>query len=139
MKEIPVTLIKANQTLLVTLTLAAIVFQNVWIVAMTFILTSLSLLFGPKANVAFRLAKLLIKKDLSKDETEAAVLQQFNQRIATSLLGIALIILITTGHWIAWIFVGMVTTAATVALLGFCVGCFLYFQFKKLSYRLKTK
>ncbi|MBU9713428.1 DUF4395 domain-containing protein [Bacillus tamaricis] len=136
MKEIPVTLVKANQLMLVILTLLSIFLQNVWIVLGTLVLVAASLLFGPKANLAMRIAKIFIK-DFSKDETEAVVLLRFNQTIAASLLAIATTILFVSGHWIAWVFTGMVSIAAAVALSGFCVGCFMYYQIKRLSYKMR--
>ena len=136
MKEIPVTLVKANQIMLVALTLFAIIFQSTILVGITFVIIASSLIFGPKGNLAFRITKALSKKDFSKDDTEAVVLQRFNQTIAGSLITVALIVLISTGHVVAWLFVGMVTLAASIALMGFCIGCVLYYQFKKLSYKL---
>lgn len=130
------TLVKANQTMMVVLTLLSISFQSVLLVAITLGIIAASLLFGPKANIAFRITKALSKKDLSKDPTESSQLTRFNQSIAASLLTIALLILLINGHWIAWVLVGMVTVAATVAIMGFCVGCFLYFQLKQLRYKL---
>ncbi|WP_078429953.1 DUF4395 domain-containing protein [Alkalihalobacterium alkalinitrilicum] len=136
MKDIPKSFVRANQYTMVVLTVLSISFQSVALLALTLLFVLLPLFFGPKANIAFAVAKQL-NKDASKDETEAAELQRFNQMIAASLLGIAFILLLVTGHWFGWVLVGMVSVAATVALLGFCVGCFLYFQFKKLKYDLK--
>nr|WP_309225027.1 DUF4395 family protein [Paenibacillus sp. JMULE4] len=39
------------------------------------------------------------------------------------------------GSWVGYLFAGMVAAAAFVAICGFCVGCFLYFQFKQLRNR----
>ncbi|MFV8826567.1 DUF4395 domain-containing protein [Alkalihalobacterium sp. APHAB7] len=136
MKEIPKSYVRTNQYVMVVLTLFSILLQNVSLLALTLLIVLLPLLFGPKANITFNVAKVLIK-DVSNEETEAAELQRFNQIIAASLLSIALIVLLTTGHWFGWVLVGMVTVAASVALLGFCVGCFMYFQFKKLKYEMK--
>ncbi|MDE5416238.1 DUF4395 domain-containing protein [Alkalihalobacterium chitinilyticum] len=136
MKEIPKSYVRANQCVMVVLTVFSILLQNVSLLALTLLIVLLPLLFGPKANITFKVAKMLIK-NVSNDETEAAELQRFNQTIAASLLGIALIVLLTTGHWFGWVLVGMVTVAASVALLGFCVGCFMYFQFKKMKYEMK--
>ncbi|MEB1808638.1 MAG: DUF4395 domain-containing protein [Bacillaceae bacterium] len=136
MKEIPKSYVRANQYVMVILTIVSILLQNVSLLALTLLIVILPLLFGPKANITFKVAKMLIK-DVSNEETEAAELQRFNQTIAASLLGISLIVLLTTGHWFGWVLVGMVTVAASVALLGFCVGCFIYFQFKKMKYEMK--
>ncbi|MDG5789689.1 DUF4395 domain-containing protein [Evansella sp. AB-P1] len=139
MKEIPMTLVKGNQLMMATLTLLSIILQSTWLVGITLLLILLSLIFGPKANIAFIVTNALIKKDLGNDATESAVLTRFNQSIAASLLTVALVLLLTSGHWLSWVFVGMVTIAATIAILGFCVGCFLYFQLKQISYKMKTK
>ncbi|MFA9560108.1 DUF4395 domain-containing protein [Evansella sp. AB-rgal1] len=138
MKEVPVTLVKANQIMLASLTLIAILFQSNWVVGITLLLVYASLFIGPKANVAFRIASLL-KKDFSHDDTESIVLTRFNQTIAASLLSIGFLTLFTSGHWIGWLFVSMVLVASIIALLGFCVGCFLYYQWKRMSYKVKVK
>ena len=136
MKDIPIPFVRAQQMTMVILTLLSIGFQSVLLLAVTLIIVGVPLLFGPKFNVVFMLAKQYIK-DYQNKETESAELQRFNQTIAVSLLTIALFTLLVFGHWIGWVFVGMVTVAASVALLGFCVGCFLYFQLKRLNYNLK--
>ncbi len=136
LKEIPVSFVRANQWMMVLLTLSAILFQSLVIVGITFVVVTIALIFGPKANLAFLLVKTINNKDRSNEETEAAELQRFNQTIAASLLFIGFIILLF-GHWLGWIFIAMVTIAASVALAGFCVGCFFYFQLKKLKYQLK--
>ncbi|WP_078596800.1 DUF4395 domain-containing protein [Evansella clarkii] len=139
MKEVPVTLVRANQTMLVCLTALAILFQAVWIAGLALAAVISSLVFGPKGNIAFRVARAVTKKDLSRDDTEAAVLQRFNQTIAASLLAAGVLVLLITGHWSGWLFIGMVTIAASVALMGFCVGCFLYYQFKKITYEARNR
>ncbi|ADU30243.1 DUF4395 domain-containing protein [Evansella cellulosilytica] len=139
MKGIPVSLVKANQSMLVALTTLSILLQNVWILLITFLIIMTSLIFGGKANIAFIVKKMITKRDLSQDDTESAVLTRFNQSIAASLLFVGLLVLFISEHWIGWVFVAMVTVAATVALLGFCIGCFMYFQFKQLKYKWKTR
>ncbi len=135
MKEIPISYVRTNQLILVILTLSAIVLQSGLLLFGAFLFVIMPLLNGPKANIAFILAKR-ISSNTDRQQTEAAELQKFNQTIAAALLTVAIVIHFVIGSWIAWIFVAMVTLAATVALLGFCIGCVLYFQFKKLKYKL---
>lgn len=137
MKEIPKAYVRANQLALVSLTGGAILMQSFLLLFIAFLFVITPLLAGPKANLAFVIAKQVIKRDLSNEETEAAELQRFNQLIAAALLTAATIILLLTEHWIAWVFTGMVTTAASIALMGYCIGCTLYYQLKKISYILK--
>lgn len=139
MKEIPMTLVRANQIMLIGLTLLALGFQSTWLVGISFAIITVSLLFGPKASIAFRIARLVTKKDLAKDETESVQLTRFNQSIAAVLLGSAFLVLIFTENWTAWLLVGMVTGAATAAVFGFCIGCFFYFQINRFSYKWKKR
>ncbi|MCT8138235.1 DUF4395 domain-containing protein [Anaerobacillus sp. CMMVII] len=136
MKEIPISYVRTNQVFLVALTGSSIVFQSSWLLVIAFLFVVFPLMFGQKGNLAFQIAKRMFPKP-SSGKTEAAELQKFNQTIAAVLLTIALIVHFLFDSWIAWLFVGMVTVAATIALLGFCVGCFLYFQFKRFKFKVK--
>ncbi len=134
MKEIPVTLVKANQTMLVGLTILSILLQSSLLLGLTVAIVYGSLLFGQKANPAMLFITKVIKKDLSNDDKEAVVLQRFNQTIAAVLLTIGFLLSIIWSHWGVWVPVGMVTIAASIALMGFCVGCYMYYQYKKISH-----
>ncbi|OIJ15670.1 hypothetical protein BKP35_01350 [Anaerobacillus arseniciselenatis] len=135
MKGIPISYVRTNQLILVILTLSAVVLQSGMLLLVAFLFVTMPLFIGPKANIAFILAKR-IYSNTDRQQTESAELQKFNQTIAAALLTVAIVIYFVIGSWIAWIFVAMVTLAATIALLGFCIGCVLYFQFKKLKYKL---
>ncbi|GGK17093.1 hypothetical protein J2S00_000752 [Caldalkalibacillus uzonensis] len=128
---IPVPLVRANQWVMVGGILLAILLQSQLLLTLLFIISLLALLFGPKGNVVFVLTKPLLKNRLAAAEQEAAELQRFNQSIATILLGLAVGILWTTGHWSGWIPAGMVMVAAAFALAGYCIGCTIYFQWKQ--------
>jgi Domain of unknown function (DUF4395) len=52
------------------------------------------------------------------------------------LLGLAQVAFIFGLPLAGYIFAGMVAVAASIALAGFCVGCFLYYQFKLQRFRL---
>ncbi len=135
MKEIPINYVRTNQVILISLTLSSILTQNSWLLLAAFLFVVVPLFMGQKGNIAFLIASRIFTSNPG-GKTEAAELQKFNQSIAAILLTIAVVLHLLTGTWIAWIFVGMVTVAATVAILGFCVGCFMYFQWKRLKYNL---
>ena len=137
LKDIPINYIRTNQVILAVLTLSSIVLQNGWLVLVTYFFVIMPLIIGSKGNIAFHIAKRMFPK-INGEKTEAAELQRFNQTIAATLLTIALLIYYLTASWISWLFVGMVFVAATVALMGYCVGCFFYFQWKKLKYNLRN-
>jgi hypothetical protein len=129
-KEIPIPLVKANQTLFVLGSLLAVYFQNVWAVLFLFIISISSLLFGPRANLAFRITRPILRHRLFYAATESVELQRFNQIIAVSCFTLASLFLFLLHNWIGWIFVVMVILAASAALAGYCVGCLLYFPYK---------
>lgn len=138
MKEIPLPLVRTNQCVMVLGTLIAIAFQSTIVLTIIFLIALSPVLLGPKGNLVFRLAKPLLQKKLAGAETEAIELQRFNSIIAVLILGVSLFILWSTGHWIGWVFAGMVTVAAGLALSGFCIGCVLYYQLKKMKYKLRS-
>lgn len=137
LKDIPINYIRTNQVILAVLTLSSIVLQNGWLLLVTFFFVITPLIIGSKGNISFYIAKRMFPK-INGEKTEAAELQRFNQTIAATLLTIALLVYFLTASWIAWLFVGMVFAAVTVALMGYCVGCFFYFQWKKFKYNLKN-
>ena len=137
LKDIPINYIRTNQVILAVLTLSSILLQSGWLLLVTFIFVIAPLLIGSKGNIAFHIAKRMFSK-IKGGKTEAAELQKFNQTIAATLLTIAVLVYFLTASWITWLFVGMVFVAVTVALMGYCVGCFFYFQWKKLNYNLKN-
>lgn len=135
MKEIPIPYIRVNQATLVSLTLLAIVLQNGWLLFIAYLFVFLPVVFGSRANLAFQITKLFIRRDLSNEPTEAADLQRFNQMIAFIILSLACFMYLWHEHWLTWVFTGMVTVAAGLALFGYCIGCTLYYQLKKLRHR----
>ena len=80
--------------------------------------------------------KKLFAEKLPGSDYEDVRLMRFNNTIATVMLGLAQIAFLFGAPLIGWVFSLMVAVAAGIALAGFCVGCFLYFQFKMWRYRL---
>lgn len=63
--------------------------------------------------------------------------QQFNQSIAVFCLAAGLISFLAGWNIAAYIFTALVAVAATVAILGFCIGCFIHYQWRMYNYRRK--
>lgn len=91
--------------------------------------------FNPVLKIA---SKFLTKPDSSYIQEDKAQLQ-FNQTIAVSCLAFALIGFFTGYVIVGYVFTIMVGVASGVALLGFCVGCFIRFQWQQFQYRRSTK
>lgn len=129
-REIPIQLVKANQILFVAGTVTAIVFHSKPIVYFLFLSALSALLFGPRANIAFRIARPIFSHRLYYAKTEYVDLQRFNQIIATTCLFLSSFSLLFFDSWIGWVFAGFVTIAASAALMGYCIGCTLFYPYK---------
>ncbi len=133
---IPLPIVNFNRSLLAGGILIALIFQQAWITTVLFLLLLPTTLFGRKYSLIYLVGRMLFQKQIPNAEREDQHLQRFNNTIATTLLGIAQILFVVNLPIGGWIFAVMVMLASGVALAGFCVGCFLYYQFKLNRYRL---
>jgi cobalamin synthase len=130
MREVPMRYVKANQTGIVLTVVLSFLFQQPWLLAALWVIQVVGLLTEGRFNVFVAIAKLILKG--KGQEMQAAELQRFNNVLAILFLTIALI-LFSFGWQIAgYIFSAMLLLAAGAALLGYCIGCTIYFWFKQL-------
>jgi cobalamin synthase len=130
MREVPMRYVKANQTGIVLTVVLSFLFQQPWLLAALWVIQVVGLLTEGRFNVFVAIAKLILKG--KGQEMQAAELQRFNNVLAILFLTIALI-LFSFGWQIAgYIFSAMLLLAAGAALVGYCIGCTIYFWFKQL-------
>jgi hypothetical protein len=96
-------------------------------------------LFGQRLSPIARIGSLLFARRIAGAEREDRRLMRFNNTIALVLLGGAQIAFLANLPILGWGLAIMVAIAASIALAGFCVGCFLYYQFKLQRYQLFGK
>ncbi|WP_044895115.1 DUF4395 domain-containing protein [Bacillus alveayuensis] len=132
-RSIPRPLVRTNQWFIVISVVATWISGQEWLLAFPLVAGLLGLFFN--FNPVMRLAKLFLKKLPSEYIQEDAEQQQFNQVIAVVCLALGLISYLA--HWtiVAYIFTAMVALAAFVAILGFCVGCFIRYQWQQYRYK----
>lgn len=92
-----------------------------------------------KVNPIIKLGRPFLKKELKSYIPEDIEQQRFNSTIAVSCLALALIGYVTGVSVLAYVFSIMVAVASFVAILGFCVGCFIYFQINQYQYKRRQK
>ncbi|MNC64892.1 hypothetical protein D3C75_1151280 [compost metagenome] len=90
-----------------------------------------------KYNPVIKLAARFLRKERSAYVLEDPEQQQFNQSIAVFCLAAGLLSFLAGWTVAAFIFTAVVAVAATVAILGFCIGCFIHYQWKMYTYRCK--
>ncbi len=133
---VPQPIVKLNQAVLLGGVVAGIVFQQPLVTTALFFLTLGSVLFGKKGSLIFLIGSKLLAEQNRNAATDDPRLVRFNNTIATLLLGFAQIAFLLGAPLAGWILAGMLGVATAVALSGFCLGCFLFYQFNIQRYRL---
>ncbi|WP_337104154.1 DUF4395 domain-containing protein [Paenibacillus sp. YIM B09110] len=135
MKEIPIPYVRSNQAGIVIFLIAFFLTQATWIIAALFVIQVIGLIFGAKANLFIRIARPFLTQLVAKSQTEAAELQRFNNSLAVGFLTLSLISLLFGWTAAGNVFAAMMGAAAFAALLGYCIGCTVYFQYKQFRAR----
>jgi hypothetical protein len=133
LRSIPQPLVRTNQWFIVLSVLITWVTGLEWILAIPLAAGLSGLLFG--FNPVMRAAKLFLKKPATDYIPEDWEQQQFNQLIAVICLAGGLVSYLFGLNILGHIFTIMVALAAFIAILGFCIGCFIRFQWKKYQAR----
>lgn len=134
-KGIPRPLVKTNQAVIVVSVLLTWLTGLHWILVLPLAAGALGVLF--RYNPVIKLAAKFLRKEYSSYVLEDWSQQQFNQSIAVFCLAFGLVSFIAGWTIAAYIFTILVATAATVAILGFCIGCFIHYQWRMYTYRRK--
>ena len=131
--SLPKPLVQLNQWFIVTTVALSWLSQIEFFLLLPFLVGMSALLF--KYNPVMQAGKLFLKKEPSAYPPEDAEQQRFNNIIAVSCLGGSIISSLAGWNTGVYLFSGMVFVAASVALAGFCIGCFIRFQWKRFQYK----
>lgn len=134
--DIPLPLVKFNRWVLLTGILLGLALQQPLFTTLLFVVLVPAVLFGQRRSLIFQIGKRVFAKQIPSAEREDRRLMRFNNSIAMILLGAAQIAFLLHASVVGWALALMVAIAAGIALAGFCVGCFLYYQFRIQRYRL---
>ena len=130
--EVPLYRVRANQTGILLSIIAAAATGQYWLLAIPLAVQIISRTYGVKYNVFVRLIAPILPKSA---KTEARELLRFNNLLAILFLMGAILSFSFKLNLVGYIFTGMLTVAVVLALSGFCLGCFLYFQYKQFRAR----
>ncbi|KZZ86164.1 DUF4395 domain-containing protein [Bacillus sp. SJS] len=133
MKTIPKPLVMTNQWFIVLSVLAAWLTGWGWILLIPLAAGLMGLIF--KFNPVMKTAGLFLRKPPSAYIPEDFDQQQFNQAIAVSCLALGYIGYVMNWMTLAYVFTAMVALSAFIAILGFCIGCFIRFQWQQYRQR----
>ncbi|TBL75744.1 DUF4395 domain-containing protein [Paenibacillus thalictri] len=135
--SIPRPLVRTNQAFIVLSVVLTWITGAYWILLLPLIAGLAGILFD--YNPVIRLAKRFLTKHPSEYTPEDANQQKFNQLIAIFLLFLGYFSFFVGWTALAYIATIMVALAATIAILGFCIGCFIYYQWTQYRYRKSRK
>ncbi|NRD77627.1 DUF4395 domain-containing protein [Bacillus sp. BRMEA1] len=131
--SIPRPLVKTNQWVIVVSVVLTWVTGQAWFLLLPFIAGLFGLITG--LNPIMQIAKLFLRKEPKAYIPEDGEQQQFNQKIACTCLGLGFASFMLGWNILGYVFTAMVAIAAFVAILGFCIGCFILYQWKQYKYR----
>ncbi|MER2126880.1 DUF4395 domain-containing protein [Solibacillus sp. FSL H8-0523] len=135
--SIPRPLVRVNQWTIFLSVVFTWLTGQYWLLAIPLVANLLGVLTG--FNPIMRVAKLFLTKDLKSYIPEEIGQQKFNATIACICLAGGLAGFVLNLSIIAYSFTIMVALASFIAILGFCIGCFLHFQLKQFQYRRSLK
>lgn len=136
-RTIPRPLVRTNQWFIFLSVVITWISGQEWILTVPLIFGMLGLLVD--FNPIMRFAKLFLKKNPSEYVPEEHAQQQFNQVIAVVFLGLGLLSFLMNWTLAGYVFTVMVALASFIAILGFCIGCFIRFQWQQYRYRRSLK
>ncbi|OPG94771.1 hypothetical protein B2I21_30035 [Chryseobacterium mucoviscidosis] len=129
MREVPMRYVKANQIGIVLFVVLSFLINQPLILGALWIIQVVGLVSGGKLNLFVQIAKAVLTG--KGTETQAVELQRFNNVLAVLFLTLALISFGLGWQVAGYIFSSMLLLAASAALLGYCVGCTVYFWYKQ--------
>ena len=125
-QNIPRPLVRANQWVIVISVIAFMFTRQ----AALLLIPLLSGLYSLFLNVhpIMEITKRFLRKPMNEYLQEDRQQQRFNQILAVSMLLSAFISSLMGWTWLSLMFSAMVLTACSLAILGFCIGCYIHYQ-----------
>ena len=136
---VPIPIVRLTRWMLVLGVSSAFVAQQPALLTLLFVLLVPGVLFGQRWSPIMTVGRWLFGARLAEAEREDRRVMRFNNLIALFLLGAAQGALVLGATVLGWLLALLVAGAAAVALAGFCIGCFLYYQYQLQRYRLLGK
>lgn len=133
MNTIPRPLVRLNQTFVATSAILYLLTSHLVFLVLPIIIGLTSVLIN--YNPLFVIGKKFLKKPMFDYIQEDKAQQRFNQILALSMFSLAFMSSIINQMLLSYIFAIMVFLASTIALMGFCIGCFIHYQYHMWKYR----
>ena len=137
---IPAPIVALHRWTLVVGVLGGLALRRPLVTTALFAVVLGAVLFGRRGSLVFQVGRRLLAGPNAAARRVGRVedprLMRFNNTIAAALLGLAQLAFLAGSPALGWACALLVAMAAGVALAGFCLGCFVYYQFRLQRYRL---
>ncbi len=133
---IPMPVVTLNRWVLACGVVAGLVLQQPLFTTALFLVLAAAVAGGSRCSLIYQTGVRLFSRRVATAPREDRGLMRFNNSIALTLFGLAQVAFVAGAPALGWALSLMVAVAASIALAGFCFGCFLYFQFKLQRFRL---
>jgi len=135
-KTIPKPLVMVNQWTIVLSVIIALLTQSAWILLIPLVANLSSLLTG------FHPILVVVKRWFLTKPAHQYIQEDYTQLRFNQWLAVGFLLVSTISFLLKWsllfnIAAIMVGLAASIAIAGFCIGCFVRFQFQQWNYRRK--
>jgi len=134
--EVPLHRVRANQLGILLFIIISVITQQMWLLIVPLAVQLVSRTWGVQYNPFVRLLARLFP---ASSRTESRELLRFNNLLAILFLLGALVGFALGSPVIGYIFLGLLSAAVILALSGFCLGCFMYFQWKQFIARRRLR
>jgi len=134
---IPRPLVRFNQWTILLSVLLSWITGYAWLLAIPLVANLLGVFCH--FNPVIRFGKLFFRKAPTAYIPEDAQQQKFNSSIASICLASGLVAFLCDWQVVGYVMTTMVAIASSIAIAGFCIGCFLHFQLKQWQYRRSLK
>ena len=135
--SIPRPLVRTNQWTIFLSVILTWLTGEVWILTIPLIANLMGVLLN--FNPVMKIARFFLIKEGKQYIPEDVTQQKFNACIAIACLALGLGSFLVGWKVLGYVFTAMVAIASFIAILGFCIGCFLFFQIKQYKYRRSLK
>lgn len=127
-EEVPMHRVRANQIGILISIILSVLAQIHWILLIPLLVQLVSRTLGVKYNIFVRAIAPFFPRS---SHTESRELLRFNNLLAILFLLVSLVAFAFHLNILGYISLAMLTVAVVLALSGFCLGCFIYFQWKQ--------
>lgn len=133
--EVPLHWVRANQLGILLCIAASALLQAYAVLLIALIVQLISRFWGIRYNLFVRLLAPLLPES---KKTESRELLRFNNLLAILFLVVSLLSFFLNFQIAGYIAALLLTVAVVLALCGFCLGCFIYYQWKQWRRRMSS-